>query len=756
MSHRRALPLLLVFLTAACSRAPSPGPATTEPEAASRYDVDIRWTSYGIPHVKAEDWGSLGYGFAYASAVDSVCVFAKELATANGTLTADFGASDENLASDLFHRSLLTDDRLAAQVATATPEAIEYNVGFVAGYNRYLKDNAGNLPASCNGQAWVRPLTNEGLTRMLIAFGIRYGLGFFKEEMAAAAPPGEAVASVPFDPGPAMMGIGSNAISVGSSLTASGRGLLLGNPHYPWHGPSRFHMIHATIPGEVDIMGARLIAGNFVGIGFNRDVAWSHTVSTAMRFTLYELELNPDNPMQYRYGDEFRDIERITVQIPKDADGSTTQEQSMFLSHYGPIVAGDGLPWTAEKTYAIRDAIVDNNTGMPTYFALQEATSVAEVESAISKQGTFFVNTIAADRHGTAFYGDLSATPNLDTETLGRCRQMVPGLPGFLVVLDGSDPSCEWKVDSRSAVPGNLPPDDMPRATSTEYFTNSNDSYWLSNPDRPLEGYPRVVGDERAARNLRTRAGLSFMKEKIDSGEKLTSDDLQGILFSHRHFGAEVYLDDLLTLCDEPDARIAKSCAVLADWDRRSDVDSRGTHIWTEFWEQAQEVPDLYAVPFDVNDPVNTPRGLAVDNPEVRQTLTDTLAAAQAKLESAGLGLDAAWGEVQFAERNGERIGIPGAIGRHGGFSYIVTDFTEGKGYTPIVHGNSYIQVVGWDEEGNVDAKAILTYSQSPESDSPHFADQTQLYSRGEWIDLPFTEEEIQADPAYRVLTLQE
>ena len=28
------------------------------------YNVEIRWTSYGIPHVKADDWGSLGYGFA--------------------------------------------------------------------------------------------------------------------------------------------------------------------------------------------------------------------------------------------------------------------------------------------------------------------------------------------------------------------------------------------------------------------------------------------------------------------------------------------------------------------------------------------------------------------------------------------------------------------------------------------------------------------------------------------------------------------
>ena len=24
-----------------------------------QYDAQIRWTSYGIPHVKADDWGSL-------------------------------------------------------------------------------------------------------------------------------------------------------------------------------------------------------------------------------------------------------------------------------------------------------------------------------------------------------------------------------------------------------------------------------------------------------------------------------------------------------------------------------------------------------------------------------------------------------------------------------------------------------------------------------------------------------------------------
>jgi acyl-homoserine-lactone acylase len=745
MNFRFMAMFLAISMLAAC----------TDNRHEDRYSVDIRWTSYGIPHVLADDWGSLGYGFAYATAVDGICVFAKELATANGTLSADFGSSDENFASDVFHRSILTDERLAYHRSAIPAEAAEYNTGFIAGYNRYLQDYAGKMPASCNGQDWVRPLRDGDLDRMMVAFGIRYGLGNFKDEIAAAAPPGEALEQVAFNAGP-VQGIGSNAIAVGSSLTASGRGLLLGNPHYPWHGPSRFHIVHITIPGVVDLMGARLIAGNFIGIGFNRDIAWTHTVSTAARFTLFELELNPDNPLQYRYGDEFLDIEELTVQVPGAGEDSAPRAHTVYMSHFGPVFSAEGMAWTAERAFAIRDAIVDNNATVPTYFSLQTAQSVADVEKAISQQGTFFVNTVAADRHGNAFYGDLSATPNLDVDMLQTCRRSVEGVPGWAVILDGSDPGCNWKITPGSPVPGNLPPENMPRATSADYFTNSNDSYWLSNPDRPLEGYSPIIGDEGTARSLRTRAGLTFVDEAIANGAKLEPEDLQQILFSHRHFSAELFLEGVLTLCEQPGDDIAASCEVLAKWDRTSDVDSRGTHIWTEFWAQVRRLPNLYAVPFNVDYPVNTPSGLSLDNPEVRQAVLGALAAAQKKITDAGIALDARWGDVQFAERNGERIGIPGAVGNHGSFSYIVTQFTDGKGYTPILHGNSYIQVIGWNENGDLDARGILTYSQSPEPDSPHYADQTRLYSRGELIDFPFTEEEILADPELEVLTLRE
>jgi len=50
---------------------------------------------------------------------------------------------------------------------------------------------------------------------------------------------------------------------------------------------------------------------------------------------------------------------------------------------------------------------------------------------------------------------------------------------------------------------------------------------------------------------------------------------------------------------------------------------------------------------------------------------------------------------------------------------------------------------VTWNDDGTPNAKAILTYSQSPEPDSEFYSDMTKLYSQSQWIDLPFTEEQI-------------
>lgn len=748
-------------------------PSSNAVAAKERYNVTVRWTAHGVPHVRAQDWGSLGYGFAYAVATDAVCTLARELVNVRGEQSKFFGPDEGRREADIFHKAVITDQALAQAAARMPQQMTDMQEGYVAGYNRYLADHPGDkLPASCRNQPWVRAIVGSDVARMNIGIGIRYGLGRSPAAIAKASPPNKdeeasSVAAPPEDLDVTMFG--SNAVALGRVATVNGRGMMLGNPHYPWSGSSRFHMAHLTVPGEYDVMGVGLVATPFLVIGFNRDVAWSHTVSTALRFTLYELTLDPNDPLAYRYGEETRKLtpRSVTIEV-RQPDGSiATEQRTTYDSHFGPVLEDETLPWNREHAYAIRDSNLENNRAPEQYLKLGRAKSVDEmVRSLETTQGVAWVNTIAADRHGKTLYADLSVMPNVDGKLLNGCATKNVQRWGRhpVVVLRGA-PDCEWHHDPRAQQSGIMAPQELPHLVREDFVTNSNDSYWLTNPAHPLEGYSPVIGPERTARSLRTRAGIVMIDEVLQAKEanRFDANRLQDLLFNHRNYAAELLLDDVLGICKRSPKNVAvekdsidvsKTCDVLAAWDRKNDVNSRGAQIWTEFWPVVDDAPNLWTVPFDPKDPVHTPRGINGADAQVRNAVMQALAAATKKLNDAQVPLDAPWGEVQYTEKNGRKIGIPG--GTHPNtFSNIVSQLTPGKGYTPILSGNSWMQVVTWNDKGEVDARGILAYSQSEEADSPYVVDQTQLYSQKQWLKLPFTEQEIAADPDLRTLELK-
>ena len=713
----------------------------TAAEVAPVNEVQLRWTEHGIPHIKANSWEGLGYGFAHAIASNTICVLAREFVTVRGEQAKYFGASENNINQDAFHRALLNKSKLDDYLAYGSADSGAMDAGYVKGYNDYIASNRGAMPDSCNNAPWITPINERDLARIAIGVGIRYGLGRVTEAIATSAPGLELAQLQPLDLEVDRNMIGSNALGFGSALTESGRGVLMGNPHYPWNGPSRFHMAHLTYPGELDVMGVGLISTSRIAIGFTEHVAWSHTVSTALRFTMFRLDLVPGNPMAYRLGDDVHDIEAIEVEVDT-ADGVASR--TVHMTHLGPVVTGQGTPWTDEHIYVMRDVNYENYRSSDQYRDINNARNVEELRTALAThQGAAFVNTIAADRDGGALYADMSAIPNVSAELLERCA-VDTGNPR-IITLNGSDPNCDWQVDPGAAYPGLMPPSEQPSLITDTYVSNSNDSYWLSNPDNRLEGFSPIIGNEQTTRSLRTRAGLVMVDEIINSGEKFTQEKVKDLLFNHRHYGAELLLDEILQVCDGQ-ANLEEACTILANWDRRQDVDSVGAHIFNQFWANARGLSEHFAVPFDLDDPVNTPAGLTIENEETRSLIIGSLESGVTSLQEAGIPLDAPWGDVQFAMRNGEKIGIPGGSGGQGLFSVITARFNaDNGGYTPITHGNSYIQTVTWDEDGTPDADAILTYSQSPEPDSPYYSDLTKVYSQSGWVDLPFTEEQIQA-----------
>jgi acyl-homoserine-lactone acylase len=751
-------------------------PAAADAPAA-KYDVTIRWTAHGVPHVKALDWGSLGYGAAYAIATDGVCVLAREFVNVRGEQSKFFGPDEGRREADIFHKSIITEQAIANAAHGAPKEMRALQAGYIAGYNRYLADHpADKLPKRCRNQPWVRPIDAADLARMNIGVSIRYGLGRAQMSIANAAPPKVEMKAAgrvtPVEPrlvDDDTLLFGSNAVGLGKAATVNGRGMLLGNPHYPWSGSSRFHMLHLTIPGQLDLMGVGLLSTQFVSIGFNNDIAWSHTVSTALRYTLYELSLDPADPLAYRYGKQTRKLtpRKVTIDVRQPDGRVTIEARTVYFSHFGPVLEDAELPWTRERAYAIRDSNIDNNRAIEQYLKLGRAKSVEDILAALqSSQGIAWVNTIAADRHGKALYADLSVVPNVDAELLRNCgTSSVPRWKEAPAVVLRGAPDCEWRIDPRARQAGILPPQQLPSLIRDDYVTNSNDSYWLANPAQPLEGYSPIIGPERTARSLRTRAGLAMVNEVLQAKEsnKFDAARLEGLLFNHRNYGAELVLDDVLAICKQEAKQVGqdatvdvtRACDVLAAWDRRQDLASRGAQIWTEFWPLAEKTPNLWRVPFDVKDPVHTPRDINRDDAAVRTGVMQSLARAVKTLDDAHIALDAPWGEIQYAERNGEKIGIPGGPGNTGMFSVMYAKLRPNQGYTPIIAGNSWMQVVTWDDAGKVDAHGILSYSQSEEPDSQYSADQTKLYSQSQWLKLPFAESEIAADPQLRTLQLK-
>lgn len=702
--------------------------------------VQIRWTTHGIPHIKANDWEGLGYGFAHAIATNTICTLAREFVTVRGDQSKYFEATERNINADAFHRALLHPAKIDEYLAYGSSESHRMDAGYVAGYNNFIETQAGNMPASCNNAPWITPITERDIAKIAIGVGIRYGLGRVTNEIATSEHGLELAQLDTMDLFVDPQIIGSNALGFGRALTKSGRGILLGNPHYPWHGPSRFHIAHLTLPGEVNVMGASLVTTSRVAIGFTENVAWSHTVSTALRFTMFRLDLVPGNPMAYRLGDDVHNIEALQVEVETDGEPAT---RTIYMTQLGPVVVSKSTPWNDQHVYAMRDVNYENYRSGDQYKDINSARNVSELRTALAThQGAAFVNTIAADVNGEALYADMSAIPNVSSELIDRCA--VDTENGQRVItLNGSDPSCNWQEDSRAAYPGLMPPTEQPSLITDTYVSNSNDSYWLSNPDNRLEGFSPIIGNEQQTRSLRTRAGLKFIEEVLSTDQKFDQAMVQNLLFNHRHYGAEIFLDDILAICEQSED-LKEACGILAQWDRRQDLDSIGAAIFNRFWNISQSLRDHYLVPFDQNNPIHTPSGLKIDETATQEFVIASLQGAVASLNEAGIALDAKWGDVQFVLRNEDKIGIPGGSGSQGMFSVITSRFDANKGgYNPITHGNSYIQAVTWNDDGTPNAKAILTYSQSPEPDSEFYSDMTKLYSQSQWIDLPFTEEQI-------------
>jgi acyl-homoserine-lactone acylase len=756
-----------------CTTAPrgAPGAAAASPSGL----VQIRRTANGVAHIVAADPEMLAYGVAYAHAQDNVCQTAEALVTTRAERSQYFGSKAigqlglrdlPNEQIDLFIKAFVDDEAVARATAHSSAESQALARGYVAGYNRYLADHAGQLPAACANKSWVKPMTLAEYQRSSEIGAIQLGMGLFADAILGAGPPSAKGAATQApevtltaaDLGMQGLPVSSNAWAFGRDSTANGRGLLLGNPHFPWKGINRFWEMHVTIPGSLDVMGVAIGNSPVVVIGFNKDVAWSHTVSTGKRFTLHQLKLVEGDPTSY-----------LVDGRPEKMTSRRFAGATLWSTRYGPVVHAPrlGLSWTNKVAFALQDANRNNARGLDQWLQYGRARSVADIRNALRNLGTAWVNTIAADRNGQVLYADGSVVPDVDAAQLERCtpKEVAPRLQNTgLIVLDGSRSDCDWRRDPDSRVPGITPIERLPVAVRTDWVMNSNDSYVYTHPAQHFEGISPLVGSARVD-NPRTRSSLIEIPIMLAAGPggKATPEGIERQLFENRNLLGQQVLPDLLDACAGVSdamaeaAALREGCAALRMWDRSSNASARGAHLFREFWRQARALPNVYRQPFDIRRPVETPTGLNMTDAAVAAKIWESLAKAVKMVGAAGFALDAPLGSVQRPGTVDEEIALHGGEPFEGVLNMQSVRGGEAgltAGGYHIDYGTSYVQVVGFDERGP-SASALLTYGQSSDPGSPHAADQLRLFSAKQWPRLPFHPEEVERERVGPVLELR-
>src|SRR5579884_900116 len=601
--------------------------------------VTITRDRSGIPHIVARNFTALGFGEGYAFAQDNLCTFANDVVTLRAERSRYFGpnalalnysagAYTTNLDSDFYWRYVRASGLIHRELTghglnALLPQVRQVYAGFVAGYNRYLR--SGHLrDRACKGKPWVRPITMTDLLLRGVQVTTEGSSQQFVSDYALAAPPpapargararGAHSTRSAATPAPAPThgfgalkaqfgdGVdraqGSNGIGIGALDTRSHHGMVLANPHFPWRGTERFWMAQLDVPGRYDVEGGTIEGFPLIGIGFNRHLAWTHTVSTSRRFVIYQLKLVPGDPTSYYLDGKPVPMGRVTVTVRYRGHSAS---HTFYTTHWGLVldltaVPNNGYGWSASNAYAVYDAVA--GIGARTadqYLRMGQAKTVEQlfdVESRYLGIPTF--NTIAADDRGDAYYGDVGATPAVSQSEISSCTP--PGLPqavfaqARVVTLDGSRSSCAPANFAGAPQRGIFDSAHLPHLFRRDYVENSNDSYWLANPSHPLTGFSPIVGLTAVAQGLRTRIGNLMIQARVAGTDHLgaprfTLSTLQRMWEGDRSELAALVLHDLVADCRAHPQQVASNgqavnlttaCNALAAWDGTGQLKARG------------------------------------------------------------------------------------------------------------------------------------------------------------------------------------
>ncbi|MBY0495425.1 MAG: penicillin acylase family protein [Cyanobacteria bacterium] len=697
--RRTIIALALVTLGAASVR--SDGSAAT---LQARPAVnEILWDKYGVPHVYGKDAAAVFYGYGYAQAQSHADEILRLYGESRGRGAEYWGQPYEEttiwlLKNDVPARSKRWYD--------AQEPRFKANLdAFAKGMNDYAAAHPDAIDPSVKV---VLPVSGIDV----VAHAHRL-MNFVYVASPNAGGEGEFTAGED----------GSNTWAISGAKTASGRPMLLQNPHLSW-STNYFTYYEAHLVGpDFEIYGATQIGLPIIRFAFNQQMGISNTVNSMLGATTYKLTLKDDG---YLFDGAVRRFDVKTLRYKLRQSDGTTIEKPLGLktSVHGPI-----FERTDGTVTALRVAGLDRPAMLHQYFDMVTAKNYAAFTAAMKRLQVPTFNISYADRDGNVEYIFNGIAPRRSSGDSTFWRGLVPGDTSQYV----------WTEVH--------PYEDLPRVTNPPagFIQNTNDPPWFPSWPTPIKAgdYPAYIAP-RGPESFRAQNSLKMMAEN----EKITFEKFVQLKLSTRSLLADRTLPDLIAAAkDNPAPDLQAAVKLLSDWDRNYSSNNRAGLLFEE-WARLFAGPNFggqanYAVAFDAAKPTSTPTGIK-DPAAAVKMLGEAIVTTTQKYGA----LDRAFGEVSRFKLGD--VDLPGDsnVGGLGPFRVITWGPLDASGKRYPQHGETWIGMIEFTTP--IKAYGLMTYGNSRQRGTKHRSDQLTLLSKHEFRELWLQRRQIEANISER------
>ena len=161
----------------------------------------------------------------------------------------------------------------------------------------------------------------------------------------------------------------------------------------------RFYEVRVYTP-EFNVAGVSILGAPLPTLGHSRYCSVAMTTGGPDTSDIFEEELNPSNPEQYRYDGQWRDftVRKSTIGV-KTGEKVEQREIAISFSHHGPIVARK-----AAKAYAMAIPYSEEVGLMDQSFEMMSARNLVEMKKALSHLQLMAQNIMVATVQGDIYY----------------------------------------------------------------------------------------------------------------------------------------------------------------------------------------------------------------------------------------------------------------------------------------------------------------------------------------------------------------